>query len=139
MSLRHKTHEGHTVKFNSRGIAVTIAALALAGLTSACGSSSAAACADANAEVAKLASDYSANATKNMTDLKAFEAANKKMAEDIKAVAAKHDGDLASAINDLAAIYDGIDASDPAKSAAALTNMGTKVQEIQAKMAKACA
>ncbi|MEU7001224.1 hypothetical protein [Nonomuraea sp. NPDC046570] len=129
------------MKFNSRGIAVTIAALALAGLTSACGSSSAAACADVNAEVTKLVSEYSANATKNMTDLKAFEEANKKMAEGLKGIAAKHDGDLASAINDLAAVYDGlkIDAADPAKSAAALTDIGTKSQEITAKMAKACA
>ena len=121
----------------AKSLAVSVAVLAMAGLT-ACGSSNTAACADVSAEITKLTSEYSAGAA-NMADAKAFDAANTKMSDGLKALAGKYDGDLASAVGDLADIYASFKIDDPAKMTALLAEIGTKQQAVTEKITKACA
>ncbi|MDP9865870.1 MULTISPECIES: hypothetical protein [Streptosporangium] len=122
----------------SRRIAATLAGAALISLTAACGGSgNAALCTEAT----KLMTDYSSSVASFGTDLGKYNEANQKLADSLKALAGKADGELASALNDFSATWASfkIDEKDPAASAAALQDIGKKTQEAAAKFGSACA
>ncbi|MEV4092244.1 hypothetical protein [Streptosporangium saharense] len=122
---------------SSRRIAATVAGAALLSFTAACGgSSNAAACTDAQ----KLFTDYTSATTASAGDLNKFNEANQKFSADLKALADKSDGDLASALNDFSTTWGNIkiDAKDPAGSTSALQDMAKKAQEAAVKLGNAC-
>ncbi|WP_449060937.1 hypothetical protein [Planomonospora algeriensis] len=122
---------------SSRRIAVTLAGAALVSMTAACGGA-------ANAEVCSEATSLLNSSTTTLTSAGAdpakFNAATKKVADDFKALAAKTDGDLATAINGYASIWDSIkvDAGNPAGLATALQDVSAKSQAFGNELIKAC-
>jgi hypothetical protein len=123
--------------FSSRRIAVAVAGAALVSMTSACGAgANTALCNDAQ----KLFTDYSSSAAAIAGDLNKFNEANQKFSADLKALAGKADGDLASALNDFSATWGAlkIDPNDPASAATAVQDLGTKAQQATTKLASAC-
>ncbi len=117
-----------------RRIAMTIATLSLAGLTTACGAlGQAVDCNEVANEVTKISSEFSSSMANVGTDPKAFEAAGDEAAKKVKDLAGKYDGELASALNDLAATFDGfaIDEKNPTgamESVNKLQGFTTKIQ-----------
>ncbi|MFI6323470.1 hypothetical protein ACIBG8_38495 [Nonomuraea sp. NPDC050556] len=120
------------MKINSRRIATTLAAVSLAGLLSACGVGQKVDCVTMSNEVTKISQEFTTALSGAATDPKAIETASADAGAKLKALAGKYDGDLASAINDLANLFDGM--KDPANAA---TSAG-KIPDIQAKITKAC-
>ncbi|GGL30648.1 hypothetical protein [Planomonospora parontospora] len=122
---------------SSRRIAVAAAGAALLSMTAACGGA-------ANAEVCTEAQSLLSSSTTTLTSAGAdpakFNAATKKVADDFKALAAKTDGDLATAINGYASIWENIkvDAGNPAGLATALQDAGAKSQAFGNELTKAC-
>ncbi|GAA3131744.1 hypothetical protein [Streptosporangium carneum] len=124
---------------SSRRIAATVAGAALLSFTAACGGSgNAAFCADA--PWTKAFTDYTTSVSSAGLDIKKMNDASQKLSADLKELAGKTDGDLASAINDLATAWEKlkIDPKDPAGAAAATQDMTKNLQEGTAKLAKAC-
>ncbi|MFI6905875.1 hypothetical protein ACIBKY_31740 [Nonomuraea sp. NPDC050394] len=120
-----------------RRIAITIATLTLAGLTTACGGlGNAVDCASMSADLNKITQEFTTSMTSAGTDIKAIETASSDAAGKIKTLAGKHDGDLASALNDLAAVFEGIKVDE--KNPASATEALGKIPDIQAKVQKAC-
>ncbi len=122
---------------SSRRIAATVAGAVLLSLTAACGGSgNAALCTDAQ----KLFTDYASSASASAGDLNKFNEANQKFSADLKALAGKADGDLASALNDFSTTWGNfkIDPKDPAGAASAAQDMAKKSQEATVKLGKAC-
>lgn len=124
--------------FSSRRIAVTVAGAALITMTAACGGSgNTALCTEAQT----LNSSFASSMASAATDPEKFNTAIQKHSEDLKALAGKADGDLASALNDMSALFGAIkiDANDPAAMAASLQDLGKKSTEMGTKFGAACA
>ncbi|MFF5208995.1 hypothetical protein [Streptosporangium sp. NPDC000396] len=122
---------------SSRRIAATVAGAALLSLTAACGGSGdTALCGEAK----QLMTSYTSSMAANVGDPKKFNDANQKFADDLKALAGKADGDLASALNDLSSTFGAVklDAKDPAATAASVQDLGKKAAEAGAKLGTAC-
>ncbi|GAA3441518.1 hypothetical protein [Planomonospora venezuelensis] len=120
-----------------RRIAVAVAGAALVSMSAACGAgANTALCADAQ----KLFTDYSSTAAGAAGDLNKFNEANQKLSADLKALADKADGELASALNDFSATWGAlkIDPNNPAAATTALQDLGTKAQQATTKLASAC-
>ncbi|WP_406312788.1 hypothetical protein OHA77_30180 [Streptosporangium sp. NBC_01639] len=120
----------------SRRIAVAVAGVALLSMTAACGSGNAALCTEAQ----QLITGYTSSMAANVGDLEKFNQANQKLGEDLKALAAKSDGDVASALNDVATSMGGlkIDAKDPSAAAAAVPEFSKKLTEAGVKLQTSC-
>ncbi|MEV4098852.1 hypothetical protein AB0J42_01195 [Nonomuraea sp. NPDC049649] len=122
-----------------RRMALTIAALACAGMTiSGCGAlGQAVDCNTAANEVTTIMNDFTAaTASAAATDPKAVETAADDAAGKVKTLAADYDGEVGAALNDLAAVLDGIkiDGTDPAGSMESVT----KLQGFVTKLQQAC-
>ncbi|GIH77889.1 hypothetical protein [Planobispora longispora] len=120
-----------------RRIAVAVAGAALISTTAACGAgANASLCADAQ----KLFTDYSSSAPAASADLAKLNELNAKFAADLKALAGKADGDLASALGDLAKTWDGlqIDPSNPSAAISAAQELTTNLTQAAAKIEGAC-
>ncbi|MBN6058253.1 hypothetical protein JYK22_40395, partial [Nonomuraea sp. RK-328] len=119
----------------SRRIAVAIATLTLAGLTTACGAiGNAVDCNQVGQEVTKITAELQSSVASAATDPKAFEKASHETAAKLKTLAGKYDGDLAGAINDLASVFEGIDVDNPS----GMTQSLSKIQSVQTKIQSAC-
>ncbi|GGP99158.1 hypothetical protein [Streptosporangium pseudovulgare] len=121
----------------SRRVAATVAGAVLLSLSAACGGSAdAAMCADAKKAMTGFQTDMAGAGL----DLKNMTAVAEKHAANLKAMAAKADGDLASALNDLSASLGALklDADDPEASAAATHDFSKKVMEANAKLTTTC-
>ncbi|GGK53027.1 hypothetical protein HS048_30735 [Planomonospora sp. ID91781] len=122
---------------SSRRIAVTLAGAALISMTAACGGA-------ANAEACTEAQSILTNATTSMstagTDPAKFNEATQKVADDFKALAAKTDGDLATAITGFADVWANIkiDTANPAGLATSIQDLTSKSQAFSTELAKAC-
>ncbi|MEV0589170.1 hypothetical protein [Nonomuraea sp. NPDC050310] len=117
------------------------ATLALIGATAACGAVGQAV--DCNAvgnEVTQIMTTYSNSLTGAMSKPEEIAATMEKSGQEaagkLKALAAKHDGDLAAAVNDLAGAMESmkVDAANPT----AMTDGMTKMQSFQTKIVSAC-
>ncbi|MEV0346912.1 hypothetical protein AB0H88_14180 [Nonomuraea sp. NPDC050680] len=120
-----------------RRIAIAIATLSLAGLTTACGAiGNAVDCNQVGTDVSKITQEYSASLSTAATDAKAFEKASQETAGKLKTLASKYDGDLAGALNDMASVFESmkIDTKNPA----AATEGLSKIPAIEAKIKSAC-
>ncbi|MEV0200491.1 hypothetical protein [Nonomuraea sp. NPDC050691] len=118
----------------SRRIAVAIATLTLAGLTTACGAlGNAVDCNQVGNEVTKIMNDFSGSMAKVAADPKAFETAGDEAAAKVKTLAGNYDGELAAALNDLATGLDGlkIDAANPSATMESVQKMQGFVTKIQ--------
>ncbi|MFE3452859.1 hypothetical protein ACFXJ8_28425 [Nonomuraea sp. NPDC059194] len=123
------------MRFLKRAITVSAATLTLAGLT-ACGAVGTAV--DCNAvanEATKIMTEWSGSLSTAMTDDAAMEKASSTAAEKSKALAAKYDGELAAALNDLAAGFESI---KDLKDASKLTEFTGKMQGFSTKIQSAC-
>ncbi|MEV6859884.1 hypothetical protein AB0M44_02580 [Streptosporangium subroseum] len=108
-------------------------------MTAACGgSTNSAICTDA--AWTKAFTDYTTAATASAGDPGKFNDATAKLSADLKTLAGTTDGDVATALNDLATSLGSIkiDPSDPAAAATALSGVGTKISEATANLVKAC-
>ncbi|MBB4920102.1 hypothetical protein ACFY19_34875 [Streptosporangium saharense] len=124
---------------SSRRIAATVAGAALLSFTAACGGSgNAEFC--AQAPWTKAFTDYSTTTASAGTDLNKFNDASQKLSADLKELAGKTDGDLASALNDFSATWANfkLDPKDPAGAATTAQEMTKQLQEATTKLAKAC-
>ncbi|MGW4420993.1 hypothetical protein [Streptosporangium sp. NPDC004631] len=122
---------------SSRRTAATVAGAVLLSLTAACGGSgNTAAC----AEVGQLVTGYAGNVAAIGTDIAKFNEANQKFSADLKALAGKAEGDLATALNDFSTSWGKlkIDASDPAAIGAAVGDMTKKSQDLQTAISTSC-
>ncbi|GAA4912222.1 uncharacterized protein involved in exopolysaccharide biosynthesis [Nonomuraea thailandensis] len=118
-----------------RRLAVAAATLTLAALTTACGAiGQAVDCTQATQEINKITTEYSSSLSSAATDPKAIEKASQETADKLKTLASKYDGDLASAVNDMAAVFESIKVDDMSGATEALG----KLPEIQAKATAAC-
>ncbi|MEU9830911.1 hypothetical protein AB0D67_05145 [Streptosporangium sp. NPDC048047] len=121
----------------SRRIAATVAGAVLLSLSAACGAGAdAAMCADA----LKLMNDYKTDVAGVGVDMEKLNAVNEKFASDMKAMAAKADGDLASGLNDLAASFGSlkVDPNNPGAAAGAMQGLSGKIVSAGTKMNAAC-
>lgn len=124
---------------SSRRISLAFAGIALVSMTAACGgSTNSAICTDA--AWTKAFTDYTTAATASAGDPGKFNDATAKLSADLKTLAGTTDGDVATALNDLATSLGSIkiDPSDPAAAATALSGVGTKISEATANLVKAC-
>ncbi|MGJ6960431.1 hypothetical protein ACSDR0_00860 [Streptosporangium sp. G11] len=124
---------------SSRRLAVTAAGFALISMTAACGASAnSAVCTEA--AWSKPFADFTTAATASAGDLTKYNDATAKLAADLKALAGTADGEVATALNDLATSFESvkIDANDPAAAATAVSSLATKAQEASTKLAAAC-
>ncbi|MER7207615.1 MULTISPECIES: hypothetical protein [Streptosporangium] len=124
---------------SSRRIAATVAGAALLSFTAACGGSgNAEFC--AQAPWTKAFTDYTTATASAGTDFSKFNDASQKLSADLKELAGKTDGDLASALNDLAKTWGDfkIDPKDLAGAGATVQNMAKSAQEATVKLGKAC-
>ncbi|NRQ36796.1 hypothetical protein HII36_33905 [Nonomuraea sp. NN258] len=119
-----------------RRLAIAVATLAFAGFaTTACGAvGQAVDCGTMSQEVTKISSEFTTAMGGAGTDIKAIEKASKDASDKLKALAGKYDGDLASGLNDMAAIFESIKADDTA----GMTEAMGKIPDAQAKITKAC-
>lgn len=117
------------------------ATLALIGATTACGAvSQAVDCNAVGKETSTILTEYSTSLTGAMSKPEQFSAAmaesGRTASEKLRALAAQHDGELASAVTDLAGALEQlkIDQANPA----ALTENMSKIQSFQTKISNAC-
>ncbi|MEU7892765.1 hypothetical protein AB0B45_07855 [Nonomuraea sp. NPDC049152] len=123
------------MRFLKRAITVSAATLTLAGLT-ACGAvGTAVDCNAAGNEATKIMQEWTGSLSAGMTDPKAMEKASNTAAEKSKALAAKYDGEIAAALNDLAAGFESI---KDLKDASKLTEFTGKMQGFSTKIQSAC-
>lgn len=125
---------------SSRRLAVAAVGVALISMTAACGASSTNSAVCTEAAWSKPFADFTTAATASAGDLTKYNDAIAKLAADLKALAGTADGDVATALTDLATSFESarIDASDPAAAATALGSLATKTQEATTKLAEAC-
>jgi hypothetical protein len=124
---------------SSRRISLAFAGIALVSMTAACGgSTNSAFCTDA--PWTKAFTDYTTAATAGAGDLGKFNDATAKLSADLKTLAGTTDGEMATALNDLATSFESvkIDPNDPAAAATALSGVGAKMQEATTNLVKAC-
>ena len=117
-----------------RRIAIAFATLTLAAMTAACGAiGTAVDCNAAAQEANKITTDWSSAVTKSATDPAAIEKASQDAATKTKDLASKHDGEIAAALNDLAAGFDSMkgDMSN-------VSTFTTKIQGFQTTITSAC-
>jgi hypothetical protein len=117
-----------------RRIAIAIATLTLAGLTTACGAlGTAVDCNKVASEVTAIMNDFNTSAAGAATDPKSLETAGTEAAGKVKTLAADYDGELGSALNDLASGLEGIkiDAQDPTASMESVTKLQGFITKIQ--------
>ncbi|MEV0624684.1 hypothetical protein ACI2LC_14315 [Nonomuraea wenchangensis] len=118
-----------------RRLAVAAATLSLAVLTTACGAlGQAVDCNTAVQEASKITSEWSSEITKNATDAKAVGAASATAADKTKELAGKYDGDVAAALNDLAAGFESLEKGDVAQ----MTEFTGKLNGFSSKLTAAC-
>ncbi|MEU0571301.1 hypothetical protein ABZ297_38715 [Nonomuraea sp. NPDC005983] len=120
-----------------RRLAIAVATLTLAGLTTACGAiGNAVDCNKVGQEVTTIMTDFNGSMSKVATDPKALETAGDEAAAKVKELAKGYDGELASALDDLATGLDGIkiDAKDPS----ATLDSVQKMQGFITKIESAC-
>jgi hypothetical protein len=120
-----------------RRLAIAIATLSLAGLTTACGAiGNAVDCNQVGTDVTKITQEFTTSMSAAAADPKAIEKASQETAGKLKTLAGKYDGDLASALTDLAGVFEGIkiDTKNPTSGTDGLS----KIPDIQAKIQKAC-
>ncbi|MCA2223261.1 hypothetical protein [Nonomuraea aurantiaca] len=120
-----------------RRIAIAIATLSLAGLTTACGAiGNAVDCNQVGTDVTKITQEFTTSMSGAATDPKAIEKASQETAGKLKTLASKYDGDLAGALNDLASVFESIkiDMKNPASATEGLS----KIPTIEAKIKSAC-
>lgn len=122
------------MKVNSRRIAISLAALSLAGLLSACGVGQAVDCNAAATDAAKIMNEWTGSITKNAADPKAMETASAEAATKSKELAGKYDGELAAALNDMASGFENVKMDD----VASMTEFTTKLQGFSTKIQSAC-
>ncbi|GAB2444934.1 hypothetical protein [Streptosporangium sandarakinum] len=121
----------------SRRVAATVAGAVLLSLSAACGGSGdAAMCADAQKVMTGFQTDFAGAGL----DTEKMNAVNEKYAANFKAMAAKADGDLASALNDLSAAFGALklDTGDSKASVTAVQSFTTKISEAGVKLTTAC-
>ncbi|MEU4535252.1 hypothetical protein AB0G15_10330 [Streptosporangium sp. NPDC023825] len=125
---------------SSRRLAVAAAGIALISMTAACGASSANSAVCTEAAWSKPLGDFTTAVTASAGDLTKYNDATAKLTADLKTLAGTADGEVASALNDLAASFESfkIDPNDPAAATTALGSMTTKAQEATTKLAEAC-
>ncbi|WP_219468413.1 hypothetical protein [Nonomuraea rhizosphaerae] len=118
-----------------RRIAIAIATLTLAGLTTACGAiGNAVDCNQVGNEVTKITQEFTTSMSSAAADPKAIDKASQETAGKLKTLAAKYDGDLAGALNDLAGIFESINTKDMSGATESLS----KITDVQTKIQKAC-
>ncbi|MFG1686933.1 hypothetical protein ACGFNP_42685 [Nonomuraea sp. NPDC049269] len=120
-----------------RRIAIAVATLSLAGLTTACGAiGNAVNCNEAATEVNKITQEFTTSMGTAAADPKALNKATQETADKLKTLAGKYDGDLAGALNDLGAVFEGIkiDAKNPTSA----TDAMAKIPAATAKIQSAC-
>ncbi|MEO3873949.1 hypothetical protein ABGB18_34490 [Nonomuraea sp. B12E4] len=114
-----------------RRLAVAAATLTLAVLTTSCGAvGQAVDCANVSQEITKITTEFSSAGS----DPAAIEKASQDAAGKLKTLAGQYDGDLASAVNDMATVFESVNFDDPT----ATTDAMSKLPEIQAKAVAAC-
>ncbi|NBE94417.1 hypothetical protein FE391_11465 [Nonomuraea sp. KC401] len=118
-----------------RRLAVAAATLTLAVLTTACGAlGNAVDCNTAASEASKIASEWSTAVTKNASDTDAIGTASQTAADKTKELAGKYDGEVASALNDLAAGFDSMKGGD----LSSVSDFSGKVNGFTSKITAAC-
>ncbi|MFG1614461.1 hypothetical protein [Nonomuraea wenchangensis] len=118
-----------------RRLAVAAATLSLAVLTTACGAlGQAVDCNTAAQEASKIMTDWSSEVTKNATDANAVGTASATAADRTKELAGKYDGDVAAALNDLAAGFESMEKGDVAQ----MTEFTGKLNGFSSKITAAC-
>ncbi|MFI6739951.1 hypothetical protein ACIBI9_44110 [Nonomuraea sp. NPDC050451] len=118
-----------------RRLAVAAATLTLAVLTTACGAlGQAVDCNTAAQEATKIMNEWTTAITKDATDTKAIGTASKDAAAKTKELAGKYDGDVAAALNDLAAGFETLEKGDLAE----VSSFTGKMQGFSTKITSAC-
>ncbi|MET7337248.1 hypothetical protein [Nonomuraea sp. NPDC005650] len=118
-----------------RRLAVAAATLTLAVLTTACGAlGQAVDCNTAAQEATKIMNEWTTTITKDATDTKAIGTASKDAAAKTKELAGKYDGDVAAALNDLAAGFETLEKGDLAE----VSSFTGKMQGFSTKITAAC-
>ncbi|NUP03305.1 MAG: hypothetical protein HOV96_34550 [Nonomuraea sp.] len=118
-----------------RRLALAVATISLAALTTACGAvGQAMDCNSAANEVTKIATEWSTAISKDATNTKALGEASKTAATKTKDLAGKYDGDVAAALNDLAAGFESLDGGDISK----VSEFSGKMSGFQTKITSAC-
>ncbi|WP_433433200.1 hypothetical protein [Nonomuraea sp. CA-141351] len=96
-----------------RRLAVAAATLTLAVLSTACGAiGQAVDCNTAASEASKIATEWSSAMATSATDKEALGKASKTAADKTKELASKYDGDVAAALNDMAAGFETMEKGD---------------------------
>jgi len=117
-----------------RRLAIAFATLTLAAVTTACGAvGTAVDCTTAANEASKITTDWSNTVSKDAGDTAAIETASTDASSKTKALAAKYDGEISSALNDLAAGFDSMK-GDMSNSAEFMS----KISGFQNKITSAC-
>ncbi|MFG2075640.1 hypothetical protein SAMN05421874_102296 [Nonomuraea maritima] len=116
-----------------RRLAVSAATLTFAALAvTSCGAvGQAMDCGTAATEASEIATEWSTAVTKNVTDTAALQEASKSAATKMKDLAGKYDGDLASALNDLADGFAGMENGDQSGVAALAGKMNDYTTKVQ--------
>ncbi|MFI7635574.1 hypothetical protein [Nonomuraea sp. NPDC049400] len=118
-----------------RRLAVAAATLTLAVLTTACGAlGQAVDCNTAASEASKIASEWSTAVTSNATDTKAIGKASEEAAGKTKELAGKYDGEVAAALNELAAGFETLEKGD----LSSVSEFTGKIGTFQSKITAAC-
>ncbi|MEU4573302.1 hypothetical protein ACBI99_00530 [Nonomuraea sp. ATR24] len=117
-----------------RRIAIAIATLTLAGLTTACGAiGTAVDCNKVASEVTTIMNGFSTSVAGAATDPSAMEKAGQEAAGKIKTLAADYDGELRSALDEMASGMESIkiDAANPTAAMDAVTKLQSSATKIQ--------
>ena len=125
----------HLSRTSPRVLAVT-AACVLVSLTSGCGGDTKAVCDDAM----KAFQDYGNQAAASATDLTAWNKATADLAAKLDALSGRADGDMKSALKDLATSFGTfkINTADPSAAAAQLPEFASKASEATQKLGRFC-
>ncbi|TDC95003.1 hypothetical protein E1292_39515 [Nonomuraea deserti] len=118
-----------------RRLAVAATTLTLAVVTTACGAlGNAVDCNSAAGEASKITSEWSTAVTKNAADTDAIGTASQTAADKTKELAGKYDGQVAAALNDLAAGFDSLKGGD----LSSISEFSSKASGFQSKIMEAC-
>ncbi|MEZ7125856.1 hypothetical protein ACBR40_11000 [Nonomuraea sp. AD125B] len=118
-----------------RRLAIAAATISLAVLTTACGAlGQAVDCNSAAQEASKIMTDWSSEVTKNAADTKAVGTASASAADKTKTLAGKYDGEVAAALNDLAAGFESLEKGDLAQ----VSEFTGKMNGFSSKITSAC-
>ncbi|MGW0805628.1 hypothetical protein [Nonomuraea sp. NPDC002799] len=118
-----------------RRLAIAAATLTLAVVTTACGAiGQAVDCNTAATEASKIATEWSSTVTKDIGDTTVVQTASKSAADKTKELAGKYDGEVAAALNDLAAGFASMESGD----LNSVTEFSGKVNGFTSKITAAC-